>query len=106
MAAVSSLGRVSTLRFWFGSCVAWSYDPAAHWRAGVACDRHHRHAEGICQPVAAGPGGPASRSLGRPSVLLPGTAWESAEGDLARWSGRVPIHEAAGTGPLPVAKPG
>jgi hypothetical protein len=32
-------------------------DPSSERRAGVAGDRSHRHAEGLCEPVAAGAGG-------------------------------------------------
>ena len=74
--------------------------------SGVACDRHHRHAQGLCEPVAAGAGGSASRSPERPSALLPRSSWQSVESDLARRARRLPVHEAPGTGPLPVAESG
>ena len=44
--------------------------------------------------------------LERSSVLLSWPSRRSFEGDLARRPGGVPVHEAAGTGPLPVAVAG
>ena len=82
----------------------WSgHDPGSERRAGVAGDRPHRYAQGVCEPVVAGAGGAAARSAERSSVLLPRTQRRSFEGDLARRPGRVPVHEAAGAGPLLVA---
>ena len=53
------------------------------------------------------PEGPTSRiALRRSSVLLSRPPRRPVEGDLARWSGRVPVHEAPGAGPLLVAEPG
>src|SRR5436190_1350042 len=72
----------------------------------MAGDRAYRHAQGFCELVAAGPGGSASRPAERPSLLLPWSTQQFAEGDLARRPGGVPVHEAAGTGSLLVAKPG
>ena len=45
--------------------------------AGVAGDGAHRHAEGLCEPVAAGAGSIAPRPAEWPLVLLP---WAAAEG--------------------------
>src|SRR5262245_18107605 len=107
MAAVSSSGRASMSPLWFGSCGRWSnYDPVAGRRAGVACDRLYRHAQGLPVAGLAGSGDPASRPARRSPVLLPRTARQSVEGDLARRTRRVPVHEASGTGALPVAEPG
>src|SRR5262245_60034878 len=83
-----------------------SDDPVAGWRASVACDRLHRHAERLPVAGPAGSGDPPSRSAGRSSVLLPWTPGQPAEGDLARRPGRMPVHEAPGAGPLLVAEPG
>src|SRR6185312_1314546 len=83
-----------------------SDDPDSDWRASVAGDRAHRHAQRVPVSFAAGAGGAEARSAERSSVLLSGTQGRSLEGDLARWPGRVPVHETAGAGPIPVAEPG
>src|SRR5436190_20215010 len=46
----------------FGSCLGLRlcHDPSSERRPGVAGDRSHRHAEGLCEPVAAGAGGAAT----------------------------------------------
>src|SRR4051812_18906689 len=75
-------------------------------RSGVAGDRAHGSAQRVRQPVAAGSGGAAAGSVGWPPVLLSRPPRRSVEGYLARRPGRVPVHEEAGTGPLPVAEPG
>src|SRR6202035_868098 len=46
----------------------------------------------------------SARPAERPSVLLPWTQRQSSESDLARRSGRMPVYQAAGAGPLPVAE--
>ncbi|CAA9547362.1 MAG: Mobile element protein, partial [uncultured Thermomicrobiales bacterium] len=77
-----------------------------HRRAGVARDRPHRHAQGLRQPGAAGSGGAQARSLERPPVLLSRPPRRSVEGDLARRTGSMPVHQKAGARALPVAEPG
>src|SRR6266699_2063328 len=83
-----------------------SDDSVAGGRAGVACDRAHRHEEGFSVASLAGPGDSASRPAERSSVLLPWSSRQPVEGDLARWSGRVPVREALGAGPFLVAELG
>src|SRR6187401_2302602 len=94
------------LRLWprLGASGADDSDPDRC--TGVARDRLHRHEEGLSVAGLAGPGGSASRPAQRSSVLLPWASRQCAEGDLARWSGRMPVHKAPGAGPLPVAEPG
>src|SRR4051794_40857230 len=107
MVAAFSSRRASISPCCFGSCAALSsYDPVADRRAGMACDRRPRHAQGLCEPVITGAAGSASRSLERPLVLLPWSARQSVEGDLARRPGRVPVHETPGARSLSVAEPG
>src|SRR6202049_384782 len=69
-----------------------------------ACDWLYRHAEGLSVVGLAGPGDSSARPAERPSVLLPWTQRQSSESDLARRSGRMPVYQAAGAGPLPGAE--
>ena len=76
-----------TSKFFCESCGGSSRldDPDSERRAGVAGYRAHGHAEGVCEPVAAGSGGASARSFERPSVLL----------------SRSPrLHEETGTGSI------
>src|ERR1700712_2576522 len=82
------------------------HDPASKRRAGVAGDRSFRYAEGLSWAGAAGAGRVATRSAERSPVLLSWTPRRSDEGDLARRPGRLPVHQAIGTGPLLVAECG
>src|SRR4029077_5683503 len=66
----------------------------------------YRYAEGLRQPGASGAGGAEARSAEWPFVLLPGPARRSVEGDLACRPGRLPVHQASGTRPVPVAERG
>src|SRR3954467_1093078 len=86
--------------------MSWSGDDSDPvGRSGVAGDRAHGSAQRVREPVAAGSGGAASGSVGWPPVLLSRPPRRPVEGYLARWPGRVPVHEEAGTGPLLVAEP-
>jgi transposase len=62
-------------------------DSSSDRRAGVAGDRPQGHAQGVCEPVAAGTGGVAARPAERAPVLLPESSRQPVEGDLARRPG-------------------
>src|SRR3954454_21896436 len=95
---------MSTRRRSAGFLMFWSADdPGPEWCAGVAGDRPYRYAKGLSVAGVAGAGGAQARSAERSSVLLPWSPRRSFEGDLARRPGGMPVRQAAGTGPFPVA---
>ena len=78
-------------------------DCASGWRAGLAGERPHRHAEGLRRLGAAGAGNAQAQSAQWPSVRVPWPARRTDQGALARWPGHVPVCQATGARPLCLA---
>src|SRR5262249_14506967 len=82
------------LRAWL---LRWSgHDCAAERGAGVAGGWPYRHAEGLPEPGAAGAGDAQARPQWRTSVCVPWPPRRSDQMPLARRTGPMPVHEAAG----------
>src|SRR3974390_3820231 len=81
-------------------------DSAAERRASVAGDGAHGHAQRLSGFVVARAGDPQARSAEWASVRLSGTQRRSVESDLARRTGCLSVHEAAGARALLVAEHG
>ena len=108
MVAVSGSMPMSMLTPWLSSSIDWTAesDPGSERRSGLVGGRPYRHAQRISRPVADGLGDAEGRSERRSSVLLSGPPWRSSEDHLARRSGRLPVHDAAGARPLHLAVAG
>src|ERR1700756_3121810 len=79
-------------------------DPDPDGGAGVAGDGLHGHAQRISLLGAAGSRSASQGPAGWPFILLSWSARRSFEGDLARWPGGLPVHQAIGTSPFHLAE--
>src|SRR5437879_4648234 len=78
-------------------------DPDPERRAGVVGDRPHGYAARLRWPGLAGAGDVEAQSAQRTSVRLSGPARRADQGAVARRARDVPVREAIGAWPLPVA---